>query len=182
MISMSVTVQGGRLEFDKKMLRATMRAAGSEVAAQARVLVSRSGGSGRLYRGRKSSSPGEAPVRLSGLLSRSFKVRVFKSGEGVAIRDTAFYAKFLETGAQGGGGDTHNQANILLAGEKGRFGRILRGKSRMKKTAINQSRVLLPRPYLTTALGMREASIRARVAASLNNGLKFERTKVSRKP
>ncbi len=109
-------------------------------------------------------------MRLSGLLSRSFKVSVFKSGEGVTIRDTAFYAKFLETGAQGGGGNTKSRANI---GPSGR---------RMKKSAVNQTRVLLPRPYLTTALAMREASIAARVAASLNSGLKFERVKIKRKP
>jgi hypothetical protein len=31
----------------------------------------------------------------------------------------------------------------------------------------------LPRPFLTTALDMREASIAQRVAASINQGIKF---------
>lgn len=177
MIRLSVTVQPGRLELDKKMLRATMRAVGAEVAGVARGLIRKSAGSGRLYRGRRSSAPGEPPVSLSGTLARSIKVTPYKSGEGVSIRDTAFYALFLQAGARGGGGDTKNRGNILPAGQIGRRGRILRGKNRLKASAVSKTRVLLPRPFLTTALLSREASIAQRVAAAINQGVKFQRVK-----
>lgn len=177
MIRLKVDVKAGRLELDKRLLRATLRTAGNEVAGVARALIRKGTGSGRLYRGRRASAPGQPPVSSSGLLSRSIRVRVFKSGEGVAIRDTAFYALFLQSGATGGGGNSRSQANILPAGQRGRGGRILRGKNRMKAGAVSKSRVLLPRPFLTVALQQREASIAQRVAASINQGMKFVRQK-----
>lgn len=177
MIRLSVTVEAGRIDLDKRLLRQTLRAAGAEVVGVARTLVRKSQGSGRLYRGKRSSAPGQPPISRSGDLARSFKVSVFKSGEGVAIRDAAFYARFLETGARGGGGASRTRTNILLAGQVGRRGRILRLKNRMKRGAVNKTRVLMPRPFLTTALQMREASIAQRVAVSINTGIKFVRQK-----
>ena len=175
---LAVTVEGGRLELDKKLLRATMRAAGSEVLGVARGLIRGTGAGGKLYRGRKASAPGTPPVNRTGALAAGLKVKVFKSGEGVAIRDTARsrtgsgapYALFLEKGAKGGGGDTSNPANFLP-------GRNARGRRRMKRSAISQKRVLQPRPFLSVALASREASIAQRVAESINSGLKFVKQK-----
>ena len=186
-VRLQVTVQGGRLELDKKLLRATMRAAGTEVASAARKLIRGTGGGAKLRGGRrKASAPGQPPASQTGALASSIKVRVFKSGEGVAIRDVARsgpnhdgapYALFLEKGAKRGGGNTRDKANILLAGEVGRRGRILRSKNRLKAGAISQTRVLQPRPFLSVALASREASIAERVADSINQGIKFTRQK-----
>ena len=176
MIRLSVTVSGGRLELDKKVLRQTMRAAGTEVAAVARQLIRRGGTTGPRG-GKRASSPSQPPANHSGLLASSFRVTVYKSGEGVSVRDTAFYARFLETGAHGGGGNTKDKANILRAGQLGRSGRVLRGQNRMKSGAVNKTRVLMPRPFLTIALAMREASIAQRVGMSINQGVKFVRMK-----
>ena len=184
MIRLEVKMEGFWLEFDKKHLRSVMRAAGGEIAAAARRMIRRSSGSGRFYnykghRGARyqASAPGQPPVDISGALSKSIKVRPFKSGEGVAVRDNAFYAKFLEFGAKGGGGNTRDRSNILLAGEIGRGGRVLRGQNRMKAGAISKTRVLAPRPFLTAALDQRRASITTRIEAAIIEGMKFQRAK-----
>lgn len=152
MIRMAVTVEPGRLELDKRLLRTTMRAAGAEVAATARALI-RAGIKSRI------STPGQPPISRTGVLARSIVVRPFKSGEGVSIRDTAFYALFLENGARGGVG----------SGKKG-----VKGK-RNKRGRVVGIRILKPHPFLSTALEQREASIAQRVAASINQGMKFQR-------
>lgn len=174
MLRLSVDIEPGRLSLDKRLTRAVMRAAGAEVAAVARAMIRGSAGSGRFYRGPggsakayrggykkggyTASSPGQPPVSVTGTLARSISVRPFKSGEGVTIKDTMFYALFLEKGARGGGGG---------------------GKSsRNKRGGAGTVRVLEPRPFLTAALAQREASIAQRVQASIADGLKFERIKV----
>lgn len=171
MIRLRVTIQPGRIDLDKRLLRATMRSAGSEVAAVARQLIRASAGSGRLYRGRRASAPGEPPVGRTGQLAAGLRVKVYKSGEGVTIRDTARsaggsgapYALFLEKGARGGVGS-------FKKGVKGRSNWRI-GRDRHAGKVGN--RLVMPRPFLTTALQMREASIAQRVAASINGGLKF---------
>jgi hypothetical protein len=172
-IRLNVTVQGGRLELDKKLLRQTMRAAGTEVAAVARGLIRGSAGGGRLYRGHRASAPGQPPASQSGQLASSIRVKVYKSGEGVTIRDTAQsrggsgapYALFLEAGAYGGRHRRPDHRKQTAAMRKARA--IARGETRMME----------PRPFLSTALDMREASIAQRVAASINQGMKFVRQK-----
>ncbi len=175
MIRLVVAVEGGRLELEKKQLRATMRSAGAEVAATARRLVRKAVGAGRLYRGpggsaaayrggykagpHQASAPGQAPASITGTLANSIIVKPFKSGEGVAIRDTAFYAKFLEAGAVGGSGSGR-------AGVKGK---------RNKRGLPSSARVLLPRPFLSMALEQCEPSIALRVAAAINQGVKFQK-------
>lgn len=160
------------LAFEKKRLKALMRSAGTEIAALARALIRRSARGGRVYRGSggnkyrpyrpgrySASAPGEAPANVTGTLARSIKVRPFKSGEGVAIRDTMFYALFLERGARGGG-------------RKRSAGQRVRGKS---GTATD--RVLLPRPFLSTALERRQSSIGERLKAAVLDGIEFRRMK-----
>jgi hypothetical protein len=134
----------------KKQLRSVMRKAGAEVAAAARSKIGTGG----------PSQPGQPPnVRNAGhdkvSLKRSIKVFPFKSGEGVAIRATAFYAKMLEGGAKGGG-------------RKGKRNR--RGKP-------STQRVLLPRPFLSTALAEREASLGQRIRDAIVSDIAFKRTK-----
>jgi hypothetical protein len=175
MTRVEVTVEGGRLVLDKKLLKATLRAAGNEVAGVARALVRKTAGSGRVRRGHRASAPGQPPASLSGKLAASIRVRMFKNGEGVSIRATEFYAKMLETGARSGGGNTRKKANILLAGETNWRGRVLRSQNRMKTGAINQARVLAPRPFMTVALAAREGSIAARVKESIDSGMKFQK-------
>lgn len=177
MIGLEIRMEGFWIELDKKHLRSVLRAAGAEIASVARALIRRSSGGGRFYnykghRGARyqASAPGQPPVSISGVLAKSIKVRPFKSGEGVAVRDAAFYAKFLEIGAKGGGGNARG-SNILPAGVGGR------SQNRMKASAISKSRVLAPRPFLSAALDQRRASITTRIEAAIAEGVKFQRVK-----
>lgn len=170
---LQVSVQAGRLEFDKRLVRRSLVSAGREIASVAKRMIANSEPGGRLYRGPggsaaryrggyvrgvyRASAPGQPPASVTSTLVRDIVVRPFVSGEGVAIRDTAFYALFLEGGAHGGGRMT-------------RAGRPVRGKS-----GIGQTRELEPRPFLSAALEQRETSIAARIAESVNSGLKFQR-------
>jgi hypothetical protein len=164
-VRLEVRVSGSYvLSYGKKRLKALMRRAGAEVAAVARALIRRSAGGGREYRGSgggryrggykpghyTASAPGQSPVSVTGTLARSIKVRPFRSGEGVAVRDAAFYALFLEKGARGGG---------------------------RKGSKAGRERVLLPRPFLTAALEQREASIAQRIKDSIVNDIEFKRVK-----
>lgn len=154
-----IVVPSYAFTYDKAALRKTMRAAGAEVASVARALIRRA----------TQSVPGGPPMNRKGALAASLKVRPTRDGEGVTVRDTAFYALFLEAGAHGGGGSTV-AANMLPAGPK-------RGKARMKASAVNKARVLLPHPFLSTAIEMRETSIADRVRAAVLDGVKFQRIK-----
>jgi hypothetical protein len=149
----------------KKSLRATMRRAGAEVKAAAVRKLRKSVGGGRVYylrgssggRGRyTASAPGQPPTSITGRLAKSIKVYPFKSGEGVAIRDTQFYALFLEEGAKGGGGKKRNR------------------NRRGKPSSVRQ---LLSRPFLTAALQEREASIGRRIYSAVVQDIAFKRQK-----
>ncbi|HWX48128.1 MAG TPA: HK97 gp10 family phage protein [Roseomonas sp.] len=173
-IPIRVSAPSHKFTFDKKALRKTMRAAGAEVAKAARAQLRSSTGSGRVYYGSggssayrggyksgryQASAPGQAPVRVTGTLARSIKVRPFKSGEGVAIRSTAFYALFLEAGATGGGR------------------KATRGKRMIRKQQVTTGRVLEPRQFLTVALDERRDGLRKRIEASVRQDIGFAKVK-----
>ena len=173
-ISLRLQLPSYAFEFQKAHLRRVLRAAGNEVAALARANIRRSAGGGRLYRGSggskyrpykpghyTASGPGEAPVSVTGVLAGSIRVRPFRDGDGVAIRDTAFYSLFLEAGAQGGAGSGK-------AGVKGK---------RNKRGGKAGTRVLAPRPFLTAALDARYASLGARVQAAVLADVAFKKLK-----
>ncbi len=175
MMRLRIEVQPGRLEVDKKLMRATLRAAGAEVAAVARRLIRQSGGTGQLYRGRRASAPGQAPLNQTGRLAGSFRIRVYRSGEGVSITDEARsrtgsgapYALFLEKGARGGvssfGRGGKSLSNFRIGADR-RAGKV-------------GNRVVEPRPFLTVALDMRRTSPTPRIGNSLNQGIKFVKLK-----
>lgn len=161
-----ITVPSYAFTYDKALLRRTLRAAGVEIASTARAMIRRNQGSGAIYslgNGGKyrASAPGQAPVSRTGALANSIKVKPSKSGEAVTIRDTMFYALFLETGAQGGSG----------SGRKG-----VKGK-RNKRGGVSSVRVLAPRPFLSLAAEQRETSIADRVRTAVTGGIKFQRQK-----
>lgn len=162
MIRLQITAPSVALVYEKRRLKKLMRQAGAEVAAVARALIRRSEGGGQTYYrdGRKyqASIPGGAPVSVTGDLLRGIKVRPFKSGEGVAVRDTVFYALFLEGGAKGGG----------RRGGKG---------ARNKRGVAQTSRVLQPRPFLSLALAQRQESIGQRLRDSIVQDIAFKRMK-----
>lgn len=181
MIGMNVKMRGTSvLTFDKKGLKKTLRKVGNEVAAAAKQQLRSTSGSGRTYynsggnvygkpyitRRYRASGPGQAPVKVTGNLVKKIKVRVFKSGEGVAIRDNAFYSAALEKGAAGGG---------KPRGARG----SLRG--RMRKLASNTARILRPRPFLSKALESRASSIQSRLKASIEQGIEFVPAKGKRR-
>jgi len=164
MIRLKVQVtSAGLIVNDQRALKKVMRAAGNEVAAVARALIRRQAGSGRLYGKHRASAAGEAPARITGALLRGIRVRPFKSGMGVSIRDTEFYAKFLEVGAKGGGG-RKGSANL---------GARRKGAKRTAQTA----RVLAPHPFLSTALASREKSLAQRIKGAVDQDVQFQRIK-----
>ena len=163
-----VTVRSATILYDKAELKKALRRAGNEIAAEARSIIRKGVGSGRPYRlpasakgrGAKSgrytaSAPGQPPVSVTGTLARSIRVRPLKSGDGVAVRDTAFYALFLEAGARGGG---------RIKGTRGKHG-----------TAT--ARVLSPRPFLTLALKRRQSGLSGRLEAAVKKGLAVKAAK-----
>lgn len=170
MLKMEVRVTSASLLVDtKKNRRKTFRRAGAEVLAEARSEIRKASGGGRIYRGSgghryrpykpgryQASAAGEPPVNVTGTLARSGKVYPFRDGEGVAVRFRAFYAKFLEGGAKGGG----------------------RGKKfRNKRSGTGSVRVLEKRPFVTRALEQRRASLVPRLKAAMESDLVLQRVK-----
>ncbi len=171
MIALRLTVGSGALELDKRRIRGIMRSVGNEIAAVTRSLIRGSAGGGKIYSkpggGRyTASAPGQPPVSRTGEMVGSIVVLPFRSGEGVAIRERAFYSLFLAKGAHGGGGNTTSAANMHVAKS---------GKRRMNPSAINKSRILLPRPSLERALEERAPTIGPRLKEALLSGLRFKR-------
>ena len=177
MIDLRVRVTSAALVVnDKKRLRKTVRMAANEVLKQARANIRRASGGGRVYFGSggsgayrggyksgryQASAPGEFPVSVTGTMLRALKVAMFKSGEGAAIRDKAFYSFFLEKGAQGGG--------------KGKGTRNRRG-------AAGSKRVLAARPFLEPALAAKANSIEARMREAILNDIVLRPVKRGGKP
>ncbi|MCI1439820.1 MAG: hypothetical protein LKH07_05040 [Acetobacter peroxydans] len=173
--SIQVQFSAYTLEFGKKNLRKNLQIAGQEVAATARRNIRNATGTGRLYygpggsigyRGGRSSgqytasAPGQAPVSVTGALARSIRARLLKGRyrDVESIRDTEFYAKFLEAGASGGRPGQRNQR--------------ARGK-----TYVSGKRVLKPRPFLSTALAQRAPDIRRRLADAAIRDVVMEKVK-----
>lgn len=163
-IRFQIDLDASYFAYDRKATRLALRAAGNEIAAYARALIRSSRGTGPKH----ASLPGQAPANLSGFLASKIKVFLFKQGDGVAIRDMAYYSLFLEKGAHGGGGDTRAY-NMRY---------VKSGRRRMIN--IDQSRLLLPRPFLSTVLDQQKDSIEARLKTAIMSGMKFERRKAPR--
>jgi hypothetical protein len=64
----------------------------------------------------------------------------------------------------------------MLAGTMGRNGKIL-AHNRLKPGAIAKNRMLAARPFLSTALAMREASLGNRIGAAAAQGIKMQRVR-----
>jgi Bacteriophage HK97-gp10, putative tail-component len=165
----------------KGPLRAMLRRAGVEVAQRARALIRAKvnpNGSKRTQ-----SLPGEPPVNRTGRLASNIKVstRSSKTVDGVSImdsaqgKDDAFYARFLETGARGGGGPTHGPNASMHLAKTGS------GKRRMDKSTISSTRVLLPRPFLSRALAEIQPDLCGRMKTAILAGIRLDQRKVNRK-
>lgn len=167
-IGITVDPQNAVFVYEKKKLKAIMRAAVGEIAADARKRLKAKAGQGRIYRGSggsayrpyksgryQASAPGQSPANVTGTLLRSIKPSVFKSGQGGRV-SAAFYDLFLEDGAEGG-----------AAG----------AKKRRKGAPPTSGRVLVPRPTLSAALDAKEASIADRIRTSIVQDIAFKRMK-----
>lgn len=183
MIALYVTVPSGALEYEGKHVRQVLRSAGAEVSAVARSLIRASVGGGRTYRlpgggTYVASAPGQPPVNRTGVLSTSFRLRTFHKGhaDGVSIRSRGkgkkddFYSLFLEMGAKGGGRRWRNKPGAIHNTENARI--YFRGDKN-----VGTGRVLLPRPFLSVALGSRAASLTKRIGEAASQGIKFVRQK-----
>lgn len=156
----------GRVELEKKQLRALMRSAGNSVKTKTSKLISKTSGGGRTsYRNGaryRSSAPGQPPVRVSGKLQQSLKTYVYPSGEGFAVRAREFYSLFLEGGAIGGGG------------KKG----SARARRHRRATALQSTRrILEPRPFLGRVMREEAPELERRVKLALDQSLKWRETK-----
>ncbi len=152
MIPIDVRIpMGAELVIEKKAKKRVLRRFGNKIARATRKKLAQPG-AGRRYGKHTASAPGAPPARITGQLAQSIGVRVFKSGDGVAIRARRFTAKFLEVGAQGGIGSGK-------AGVKGQ---------RNKRASIAGSRVLEPRPFLSAAA---EEQVKGGLAAELRDAL-----------
>jgi hypothetical protein len=160
-----ITVDSVTLVYDKSRLKQILRSAGNEVANLARSLIRHASGGGK----KGASLPGQPPRSLSGNLASSIKVKMLRSGEGVAIRDYAIYALSLEAGAAGGGkglgNPTRSHKKRTLA-------------DRIKSAqGLGHTRILMPRPFLSAALEQEENSISERIKTAVTSGMKFEKHK-----
>ncbi|GAC1335495.1 MAG: hypothetical protein NVSMB20_10420 [Bradyrhizobium sp.] len=151
------------LSIGDKQRRALFRKVGNEVAAVARSKLRHATAAGKkrtasggVY---TASAPGEPPNDLTGRLAKSIQVHPYKSGQGVAIRASAFYAKFLELGAVGGGGR-------LGSRNTRRRGVIV---------ATHTARVLLARPFMGAALAERGGSLAGRIKDAFLADVAFKR-------
>jgi hypothetical protein len=180
MIGLEIEIpQRYRTAFDKKNVQAVLRAAGAEIASVARRKIRQAVGGGRVYYGKgrgrhQASLPGQPPASWSGNLAGSIRARPFKNGDGVLIRDTAFYDLFLEAGAKGVG----SRRRKARSGNRNR--RLLGGVN--SPVPQGGRGVLAPRPALSAALAERSASIGPRVQQAVMKDMKFQRVSASGKP
>lgn len=141
--------------YDKKLLRKVLRQAGNEIKATARSLIGRSA-SGRKYGAHIASAPGQPPGSVTGALASSLKVSV--KGDRVRVTDTALAAKFLETGAVGGGGK--GSASIGRSHKRGGS----KGKPQTK-------RIMQPRPFLSVAADEEAPRLEQQIEQALKAGI-----------
>lgn len=128
-----------RLLLDRKVIRKELRAIGRELVRDAKALL------GKGARG-SPSKPAQAPHSQTGSLRRSIQFKPSKGGLRGVLKARALHAKFLETGAQGGG-------------RKGV--RNSKRSSRTRQTA----RLLDPRPFISTVVRKHAPMIQRRLQA-----------------
>lgn len=143
------------LALDKKETRRVLTELGKEIADTAKNLIQ--------SQTNAPSKPGEAPASRTGKLASSMTVKVLK--DGVSVTDGQYYSLALEAGAKGGGAKPGQR---LRRGDKG---------TANKRDKAGTSRVLEPRPYLSTALDQLEGDISKRIEQALVNGISLKETK-----
>jgi hypothetical protein len=171
MSALTITVPAGwTILLDKKGMRALMRGVGAEIAATARASI-RAGGQTKKRAARRQSVAGLPPVNRTGRLAASIKSRLWRSGDGVTVRDAAarageFYALFLEKGARGGGNPGRNSRQPINP----KTGRPKRAKG------VYMKRILAPHPFMEPALAKVVANgLADRVKTAMMDGMKFQR-------
>jgi len=177
--SLKITVPPVSFTFDKRQLRRTLLSAGQEVAAVARSLIRGAAANGRKYGKHRASAPGQPPASLSGGLAASIKASMFRNGKVVSIRESKFYALFLEKGAEGGGGATRTGG--YRRDKNGPGKRLKRTRIAPGRYRVVTARILAPRPALSTAMDERRGSIEARIKAAVIDGIKFQRVAANRR-
>lgn len=169
MMGLSIDTRGvTTLAYEPKALRSLMRKVGGEIVSQARANLRGAGGGGRTYfnsggnqykpyvTGRHTASaPGSAPARQTGFLAKALKSAVWKSGQGVTVKDTAFWSSALEYGASGGG----RKGGIYLR----------------RKAAAATGRVLQARPFLGPALTAKSGSLISRIRDAVEQDITFKK-------
>lgn len=155
------------IDMDRKPIAKALRQAAKEVMTDAAALIRASVGTGP----RGASRPGDAPSNKTGRLARSMKIST--KGMTATVTDFAsskdgYYAVALEEGARGGGGNKR-------AGRNKRHKDKITGK--MVVDAVTTKRVLLPRPFLSTALGNKSDDIARRLQKAIMSGVEFKLVK-----
>lgn len=154
------------LTWEKKNAKQTFRRAGAELLQASRRKIAKGKGGGRTYYltgGGKyqASAPGQPPTSRSGVLRRSGKVFVYRSGTGFTVRygGAGWYSNVLEHGAKGGAGSRHGKESA----------------TRGTRSTPAGSRVMEPRPFLSEAWDEQGASIEARIQDAIVSGIEFRR-------
>lgn len=101
-------------DFDKKVIKRGLRNVGRDIRKEARQLISR----------KAVSAPGDFPGKDTGVMSKSIKATVSRSGHSVWIRPTKtagmrdFYPAFVIYGHRGPKTDSQNQRSKKRKGKK----------------------------------------------------------------
>jgi hypothetical protein len=162
-IAIEIIIPAVSIELKAKAIRRALGAAGRLLAATARGLIESSPG-----------GAGNPPKNRTGALASSIRSSARKSYVKIVASDGGSTA--LEVGAVSGGGDTHNQANILFAHEIDARGNIKRGANRLKKSAINKNRKMAARPFMNPALESKRDEIQARLQQAIMGDIEFKLT------
>jgi hypothetical protein len=161
------------LDFNKGVVRNVMATIGRVGKFKAQNAMDNSPPTGAAYAACKrtkagnASSPGAPPRKRTGTLRKDIVVKAKGSVVTLTTKDEAFYSKFLEVGAVGGGG-------------KGR-GRGRNKKVNGKVKPVTK-RVLLPRPFIRNSLIDAAKEVGPTMVKALEQGLKLKvsRNKVKR--
>jgi hypothetical protein len=161
---LTITVPAKVFALDKKAMRANLKQAGNQIVARVRTDLNNTG-SGKKYGKHQASAAGSPPSSDTGQLAKKVKAKVGRGGDTIVISEP-YYAKFLEFGAEGGGG---KQTGIAASGKQLR--------QRNKRGKPQTTRVLAARPFLYPAAEKEMDSIKDKLVKAFEQGISFKDVK-----
>jgi hypothetical protein len=163
MVDIQIQAPSFAFVYMKKQLKVAMRRIGQEEAKKVRALLRSPG----------PSKPGEPPALDTGNLAKNVKSRVGKDGTSVAIYDSVYYDKFLESGTTGGGGKQIGEKDSVNP----RTGRKTQRRQKNIRGVAQTIRVQAPRPAISVQVAKDINSINKRLIASVEMDISYKATK-----